>query len=59
MNALIAIFSILVFIAGLWCYGLAFQMPTDTLSLLVFILGVLLNTLAFFIPWQIVGHGRK
>lgn len=59
MNALIAIFSILVFAAGLWCYGLAFQMPTDTLSLLVFILGVLLNTLAFFIPWQIVGHGRK
>ncbi len=58
-SAIIAIVCILVFVAGLWCYGLAFQMPTDTLSLLVFIGGVLLNALAFFIPWQLVGHGRK
>jgi uncharacterized membrane protein len=53
VNYVIAFFSILVFIAGLWCYGLAFQMPNDTLSMLVFIGGVL------FIPWQIVGHSRK
>lgn len=58
-SAIIAIVCILVFVAGLWCYGLAFQMPTDTLSMLVFIGGVLLNALAFFIPWQLVGHGRK
>lgn len=59
MSIVIAIFSILVFVAGLFCYGLAFQMPNDGLSMLMFILGVLLNTLAFFIPWQLVGHSRK
>ena len=58
-SAIIAILCIAIFLAGLYCYSLAFQMSTETMSALVFILGVALNTLAFFIPWQIVGHGRK
>ncbi|GGA56271.1 hypothetical protein GCM10011490_02670 [Pseudoclavibacter endophyticus] len=59
MSALIAIFCIAIFVAGLWCYGLAFQVDGDTLRLLVFLSGILLNSLAIFIPTQILGHSRK
>lgn len=59
MSALIAIVCIIIFVAGMWCYGLAFQIDGDMLQLLVFFSGILLNALAFFIPFQIIGHGRK
>lgn len=59
MNALIAFVCIAIFVAGLWCYGLAFQVEGDTLRLLVFAAGLLLNVLAFFIPTAIIGHSRK
>lgn len=61
MSALIAIVCIIIFVAGMWCYGLAFDpavADNDTLQLLIFFGGVLLNTLALFIPFQILGHGR-
>lgn len=59
MNALIAFVCIAIFVAGLWCYGLAFQVDGDTVRLLVFAAGLLLNSLALFIPFHIVGHSRK
>ena len=59
MNALIAFLCIAIFIAGIWCYGLAFQVDGDMLRLLVFLAGILLNSLAMFIPFQVLGHGRK
>lgn len=59
MSALIAILSIVIFIAGLWLYGVAFQVDNDTLSLLIFTGGILLNSLAVFIPFQLTGHSRK
>lgn len=59
MSVILAIVCLAVFVAGIACYSLAFQMDSDTLSLLVFIAGVLLNSLAFFIPWQLLGHSRK
>lgn len=59
MNALIAFVCIAIFMAGLWCYGLAFQIEGDTLRLLVFLGGILLNSLAIFIPTQLLGHSRK
>ncbi|MDO5051454.1 MAG: hypothetical protein Q4E05_00995 [Pseudoclavibacter sp.] len=59
MNALIAIACIIIFVLGLWCYGLAFQVDGDTMRLLVFFAGILLNTLAVFIPFQVTGHSRK
>lgn len=59
MNALIAFVCIAIFLAGLWCYGLAFQVDGDTLRLLVFFGGILLNSLAIFIPTTILGNSRK
>ncbi|MGO2112532.1 MAG: hypothetical protein ACTH31_13060 [Pseudoclavibacter sp.] len=59
MSALIAIVCIAIFVAGLWCYGLAFQVDGDTLRLLVFLAGILLNSLAIFIPTTLIGHGQQ
>ena len=59
VSVLIAIGCIIIFGAGIWCYGLAFQVDGDTLRLLVFLAGILLNSLALFIPWQLVGQSRK
>lgn len=59
MNFLITAFSIAIFIAGIWCYGLAFQFDNPTLQLLTFLGGILLNLLACFIPWQLTGTSRK
>lgn len=59
MNALIAFVCIAIFVVGIWCYGLAFQVDGDTLRLLVFLSGILLNSLAIFIPVSILGNSRK
>lgn len=59
MTIILTLLCILIFGAGLVCYGFAFEMGNDGLSFLLFTAGILLNSLAFFIPWQIVGHSRK
>lgn len=59
MSFILTFLSTAIFIAGLWCYGLAFQVDGDLLRLFVFAAGLVLNALAFFIPWQITGHSRK
>lgn len=59
MSVLIAIVCVAIFVFGLYCYGLAFQVDGDTLRLLVFLSGILLNALAFFIPFQLISHNRK
>ena len=59
MNAIIAIVCIAIFLVGLWCYGLAFQIEDDTLQLLTFFAGIMLNTLAVFVPFQVTGRGRR
>lgn len=59
VSVLLAIGCLILFVAGIYCYPLAFQMETDMLSMLVFFAGLALNTLAFFIPWQVLGHSRK
>lgn len=59
MSFILTVICTAIFVAGLWCYGLAFQVEGDTLRLLVFLAGMLLNSLAFFIPWQLTGQSRK
>lgn len=59
MSIILTIVCVGIFLLGCACYGLAFQMDSDTLALLVFAAGILLNSIAFFIPWQIIGHSRK
>lgn len=59
MSVLIAVACIAIFVFGLYCYGLAFQVDGDTLRLLVFLAGILLNSLALFIPFQLISHNRK
>ncbi|CAG7845646.1 hypothetical protein USB125703_01919 [Pseudoclavibacter triregionum] len=59
MNFILTAICAVIFVAGLWCYGLAFQIENDTLQLLTFLAGMILNSLAFFIPWQLTGQSRK
>lgn len=59
MSFILTFISSVIFIAGLWCYGLAFQVEGDLLRLLTFLAGMVLNALAFFIPWQLTGQSRK
>lgn len=59
MSLILTIVCSAIFLAGFWCYGLAFQVEPESLRFWVFLLGILLNSLAFFIPWQLIGHSRK
>lgn len=59
MSFLLTALCAAIFVAGLWCYGLAFQIDNDMLQLLTFAGGMVLNAIAFFIPWQLTGHSRK
>lgn len=54
----IAVLAIALFIFGMFCFGLAFQVP-QAWAYLTFLGGILACTAALFIPMTVIGRSNR
>lgn len=57
-NIVIAVVAIALFVFGIFCFGLAFQVP-ESWRFLTFFGGIVACTVALFIPMNFIGRSNR